>query len=1397
MGLLHCVLILLCLLTLFARGQTLVLNNEVHRADTLAANTVATLSGKSELHINGGGDPIPGCTIHLNSENSFLFLHQLLPSSVAATYLSRVRVNGAAAVLDTNVRVVEHVAGTVLIPQPSSYLPLQVFTGTHLTGTSKKLGSYTAYNTTTLGPFADNIRSFILKRGYTATFAQNENGTGSSVNYVAQDGDLEVSFMPAALDRTVSFIRVFPWRWTGKKGSCDVGPVSLKANWNYNWNISSNSTLDWEYVAIKQQPNWPGLDQDWKWRGVNHLSGYNEPDNSVEDAYQNLTPAGSAVNAAARWPDLLSTGLRVGAPAVTDGGTGWLNTFMNEANSLGHRVDYVPVHYYRSYWNKTDPAGAATQMYNFLKSIYDATGKPVWVTEFNNGANWTDNAHDPDVTQNRNAIEAMINMMDNTPWIERYAIYSRVEWFRQTHYDDGSITPMGAMYRDHVAPIAYQQVVPNNSPSAAADYLFDGNVRDSRNGNNPVVYGSPTMVPGKHGTALSFDGTDDFLRLPNRLGDSTDFSSAAWVKWGGGANWQRIFDFGTGTNAYLFLSPKAGSNVLRFTIKNGGAEQQLNHSAALPVNVWTHVAVTLTGNTGKLFVNGALVATNTAMDINPDAIGTNSNFIGDSQFAADPMFNGQLDDLRFYTNALSDAQVATLAASTPAQFSADLLNKPSAPKYQPYVASIAADLSGGSVTFSKLGGPAWLAVAPDGSLTGVPGLNDGGINTFLVSATTPAGTVQTATVQVEVTEAAGLSSRYAFNGTPLSLTGPAHGIASGSPAYVAGTRGQAIDLDGTDDLVTLPAGVASHDEITIATWVNWDGGGNWQRIFDFGNGTEEYFFLCPKSASNRMLLLIRRNGVETSVDAGPLATGQWVHLAATLGGGNLRLFVNGSQVSTTATTMKLSDINPAMNYIGDSQYAADPLFNGRLDEFLIFNRILTGTQIGALVTAQAPTFTSDTISKPNAAIGTAYEQTLSGNASDPNGAATLVFSKVGGPAWLTVAANGRLSGVPSAADAGLSRFIVRVTDSSGLADDAVLNINTPGPADLIAHHQFNNSPADSAGGTTATNFGSPVYADGLFERGIRLDGTDDYVRLRNTVVNGLTDITIAARVFWDGGNNWQRIFDFGNNTTQYMVLTPKSGANTLRFTITVTGNAAGSEQILEAPPLPVGEWSHVAVTLSGDIGTLYVNGAVADTRPILLNPADFSPSLNYIGKSQWPDPYFAGIVDDFRIYNRSLSGSEVRSLAIPLPAVVVPDPSFEAWAQAISFPEGENAADSDPDRDGAPNLLEYLQGSDPLAAGDGKLPGLIIKSGTELGGSTDPAKRYLTLSSRVKKFRPGVSLIPEGAETLADLASPAAASRMTQSGTPVSDGEYETITWFYNVAVEDGARGFVRLRVTK
>lgn len=90
---------------------------------------------------------------------------------------------------------------------------------------------------------------------------------------------------------------------------------------------------------------------------------------------------------------------------------------------------------------------------------------------------------------------------------------------------------------------------------------------------------------------------------------------------------------------------------------------------------------------------------------------------------------------------------------------------------------------------------------------------------------------------------------------------------------------------------------------------------------------------------------------------------------------------------------------------------------------------------------RAPVFSAGTIAKPDATSGTAYTgQSLSANATDANGG-TLTFSKLSGPSWLNVAANGALSGTPADADFGLNTFTVKVTDPDGYSDTATLEID--------------------------------------------------------------------------------------------------------------------------------------------------------------------------------------------------------------------------------------------------------------------------------------------------------------------------------------------------------------------
>ena len=84
--------------------------------------------------------------------------------------------------------------------------------------------------------------------------------------------------------------------------------------------------------------------------------------------------------------------------------------------------------------------------------------------------------------------------------------------------------------------------------------------------------------------------------------------------------------------------------------------------------------------------------------------------------------------------------------------------------------------------------------------------------------------------------------------------------------------------------------------------------------------------------------------------------------------------------------------------------------------------------------------------------------------------------------------------------------------------------------------------------------------------------------------------------------------------------------------------------------MPTNQWTHVAVTLQGGTsGKLFVNGSLVASNAITVRPISIHPTLNYLGKSQWPDPLFNGRLDEVYAYNYALSDTEISRLANNVP----------------------------------------------------------------------------------------------------------------------------------------------------
>ncbi len=143
---------------------------------------------------------------------------------------------------------------------------------------------------------------------------------------------------------------------------------------------------------------------------------------------------------------------------------------------------------------------------------------------------------------------------------------------------------------------------------------------------------------------------------------------------------------------------------------------------------------------------------------------------------------------------------------------------------------------------------------------------------------------------------------------------------------------------------------------------------------------------------------------------------------------------------------------------------------------------------------------------------------------------------------------------------------------------------------------------------------------------------------------GDTAFSAEAWVDWSGGSSFQQpVFDFGSSTTNWLSLTPASSATNhpLTFEIRTT---AGTIATVTAPELTASAWEYVAVTETGGVLTLYVNGKqVGQTTGVTPTPSSLGTTANnLLGKSQISsDPQFKGSLSNVAFYAKALSAAQV------------------------------------------------------------------------------------------------------------------------------------------------------------
>ena len=163
-----------------------------------------------------------------------------------------------------------------------------------------------------------------------------------------------------------------------------------------------------------------------------------------------------------------------------------------------------------------------------------------------------------------------------------------------------------------------------------------------------------------------------YLTLPTGVYFNSDFSITAWVNVQSlSSHGERLFDCGTSTDVKNNIIVAIQKNLLQtpyFQIFNAGASNTLLTTNTIPLSTWTHYAVTLSGTTGTIYLNGVSQTSGT-MQV-PLSVSRARCYVGKSNYGSqDGLATSYYDDIMFFSRALTlDEIVTVMYVYTPNDF---------------------------------------------------------------------------------------------------------------------------------------------------------------------------------------------------------------------------------------------------------------------------------------------------------------------------------------------------------------------------------------------------------------------------------------------------------------------------------------------------------------------------------------------------------------------------------------------------------------------------------------------------------------------------------------------------------------------------------------------------------
>jgi VCBS repeat-containing protein len=264
--------------------------------------------------------------------------------------------------------------------------------------------------------------------------------------------------------------------------------------------------------------------------------------------------------------------------------------------------------------------------------------------------------------------------------------------------------------------------------------------------------------------------------------------------------------------------------------------------------------------------------------------------------------------------------------------------------------------------------------------------------------------------------------------------------------------------------------VATTGAITVSSWVRFDAVDAWGRVFDFGVGGNAHSFILGRSLTSDNLVV--RYHDASGVLLGQVAAtnalngmlGAWMHVSTSLDtSGVMSLYVNGTLIGTTNVGAMANLPEWTSNRIGSSNWTGDALFRGAIDDFAIFDRVLTAGEVATLAsTVTAPTIVNKSIAE-NSANGT---NVFDARSSDVDSGDGVTYSILSGNTNSTFAINST-SGQVTVANSSMLNFeanssytlVVRAIDTAGLTTDQAVTVTVT---------DVNEAPTDITLGSAPT-----------------------------------------------------------------------------------------------------------------------------------------------------------------------------------------------------------------------------------------------------------------------------------------------------------------------------------------